>query len=673
MSDKKHDNPNRYVLEQEQDISTNLDPELQKAILQARSGLSVDAAIGRESADGKVLIDVVAKLRDPNRAVTGLNVVRVIGDIVTGMIDINDVDEVRADPNIVSLKAARRVRPTLKFSIPEVLGSQTQLKKELPLGSPDINGAGVIVGIVDYGCDFVHNNFRRPDGTTRLLYLWDQGIGIQTAISPAGFQYGREFNAKDINDALKSGNPYQSLAYQPGSAAHGTHVMDISAGNGRATDAPGMAPQADIVFVQLSASDFSAEENFGNSRHLLEAIDYIFEKSKALEKSAVINLSLGTNGGPHDGSNPVEQAIDHLLETPGRAVVIAASNSWQDRIHASGRIMPGQKRILKWELQATDLTGNEVEVWYGGESQLNVTLVDPLGAILGPFPVGTTTQIKVSGQQVGVVFHRQRDPNNGDNQIDILLNKGLPGGQWLIVLGVVGTEPVDFHAWIERDDAGPSRFSTQDSDSSHTIGSISCGRNTVVVGSYDATVPGKTISYFSAEGPTRDGRQKPEISAPGHGVVAARALSQSTLQMSGTSMAAPHVTGLIALLMHAAPHPLSIKQIREAISRVARREPPLGNDWQPRYGAGRISALATLRSQLSQAAPPLSSSSLDGEGLVPNDRDMSLSFEQMLISLVRNAKSSRLRLKLEIEVEPCGSHGISLAGASADRSNSVLD
>lgn len=647
--DKRHE----YTLEQEQNITTNLDPQLQKAMLQARSGQSVDPAIGRESINGEVLVDVIAKLRDPNREVSGLRIVRIIGDIVTGMIDIKDAEMVRADPNVISLKAARKVRPTLKFSVPEILGSKAQLHDGLPAGTPDINGSDVIVGIIDYGCDFVHKNFRKSDGTTRILYLWDQGIGIATAISPSGFPYGREFSEKEINAALKSGNPYQQLAYQPESAAHGTHVMDIAAGNGQATGDPGVAPQADIIFVHLASNDFSNEENFGNSRHLLEAIDYIFEKAHLVGKSAVVNMSLGTNGGPHDGSNPVEQGMDHLLESLGRAIVIAASNSWGDQIHTSGSINPGQKRTLKWELQPGDPTANEIEIWYTGSSKLSVTLVEPTSHVLGPFPLGTTTRINLGGKQAGTVFHRQKDPNNGDNQIDILLERGLPSGKWAIVLGVEGGNAVDFHAWIERDDPGQSRFSVQDNDSTHTIGSISCGKNTLVVGSYDATVPGREISSFSSEGPTRDGRRKPEVSAPGHGIIAARSLSQKTVQMWGTSMAAPHVTGLVALLMQAAPHPLTIKEIRDAVTAGARQDPPPGGGWHSRYGLGRINALATVKTRFSQTPAPLSVvASMSEATAVGENGDASLSLNQILSSLVKNAANSRLRVKLEIEVEP---------------------
>src|SRR5262249_6047595 len=134
-------------------------------------------------------------------------------------------------------------------------------------------------------------------------------------------------------------------------------------------------------------------------------------------------------------------------------------------------------------------------------------------------------------------------------------------------------------AWIERDDQGQSNFAPPN-DNSSTLGSISCGENTIVVGSYDAHKTAKPISFFSSAGPTRDGRQKPEVSAPGHNVLAAKSRSVSGVtRKSGTSMATPAVTGTLALVLAAAKakgKSLSITDIRKIMTDAARRNPPPG-------------------------------------------------------------------------------------------------
>jgi hypothetical protein len=344
-----------YTVEEMHDLPTDLDPQLQKMILRHRAGEALNPEFVQEADDGSLQIDVLAVVRDPSQPVPGLNAVRVIGDVVTGTTDLHRIEEVRRDPNVISLKGARGVTPMLEFSVPEIRGDPEALHQSYP-GS-NVDGRGVIVGVVDFGCDFVHENFRRPDGKTRLLFLWDQSRP-QNSMSPAGFPYGREFTAAKINAALAGANPYQALAYHPGREAHGTHVMDIAAGNGRGSSAAGVAPGADLIFVQLAMEGLSASDSFGNSRRLLEAVDYIFAKAAQLGRQAVVNLSLGTHGGPHDGSTPAERGFDSLLQTPGRAIVISAGNSFQRRSHAGGRLEAGQSRVVGWEKFADDTTTN---------------------------------------------------------------------------------------------------------------------------------------------------------------------------------------------------------------------------------------------------------------------------------------------------------------------------
>lgn len=645
-----------YTVEESHDRLTDLDPQLQKMILRHRAGEPLNPEFVQEADDGSLQIDVLAVVKDPSLPVPGLNVARVIGDVVTGTADLDRIEEVRRDPNVISLKGARGVTPMLEFSVPEIRGDPESLQQSLP-GS-NVDGRGVIVGVVDFGCDFVHENFRRPDGKTRLLFLWDQSRP-QNSMSPAGFPYGREFTAAQINAALAGASPYQALAYHPGLQAHGTHVMDIAAGNGRGSGKAGVAPGADLIFVQLATEGLSASESFGNSRRLLEAVDYIFDKAAQLGRQAVVNLSLGTHGGPHDGSTPAERGFDNLLQAPGRTIVISAGNSFQRRSHASGRLEAGQSRVVGWEKFADDTTTNECEVWYDRQGDLAVTLVFPGGGTrVGPVAAGTTSVIKRNGVEVGRIIHRRGDPLNGDNQIDILLDPSLPSGVWGVELRAAA--PATYHAWIERDDDahGPvgqtirnqSKFVAGDNDPTCTVGSISCGRHTLAVGSYSAVVQQRDLSAFTSQGPTRDGKQKPEVSAPGDGVMAAASTTRTgTVRMSGTSMAAPHVTGLVALLMQAAGRPLSVAEIRKAVIDTARSSPPAGGGWDPRYGHGRCDAAACMlvhAAPLPVAGAILAPAQANGDGPSPAGLDALLS------SLSGAVGRSKVRVRLEVEIEP---------------------
>ncbi|HEU0299428.1 MAG TPA: S8 family serine peptidase [Longimicrobium sp.] len=666
----------------------DLDPHLQQVVMAEGEGRLMGPEVLTESPEGMPAVDVLAKLTDPAQQVDGLNVVQTIGQIVTGTVDLDKIESVRTHPNVISLKRATRLHPEVRFSVPEIRADATALRTAAPSGQA-VSGAGVIVGIVDYGCDFLHDNFRRNDGSSRLLFLWDQNGG-STASSPAPYNYGREYTGAQIDAAIQQASDrpaqtddvytrvkfpedpdnraYVALGYIPRPTPvnaqrignHGTHVMDIAAGNGRGSGTPGVAPGADLIFVEVSTGDFEAEESFGNSRRLLEAVAYIFEKAEQLGRPCVVNLSLSTHGGPHDGSTLAEQGFDTLLDQPNRAIVIAAGNSWEHGSHAAGVVAAGSPRTLTWQIgvrnlagQLVDPTGNELEVWYPGDAELAVTLVTPGGQRIGPTALGRRTEIKSGGTMHGVVIHRRGDPNNGDNQIDVLLGTSLPRGDWQVVLAAAGAQTA-FHAWVERDDRGQSRFAPADDDRTHTIGSISCGRHTLTVGSYDARAAQRDLSSFTAAGPTRDGKQKPEISAPGHGVQAAWSLTHDrVVGMSGTSMAAPHVTGLVALIMQAAGRPLATAEIRELVGKVARAS--AGGAWDPRYGAGRVDACAAVQAitgHVAPAAAPANGRPAVAAPPVPAASESTFSLEELIAALTRSAAERRTRIRLEIDVQP---------------------
>jgi subtilisin family serine protease len=377
--------------------------------------------------------------------------------------------------------------------------------------------------------------------------------------------------------------------------------MDIAAGNGRGTSVPGVAPNADLIFVNIShALDPQGAavvgKSFGDSVRLLEAAKYIFDKAGT--RPCVINVSLGTNGGPHDGSTLVEQGLDALLAAkPNRALTVAAANSFADGIHAAGKVVANGTVELKWQVLAVPQRDIELEVWYGGRDRFTVELVDPSGVVRATVAPGQNKTLTV-GTRTVLVANRLRDPNNGDNMIGVFMSRGIAPGTYAVRLK--GTVVVDgrFHAWIERDNAFASRFAPPH-DNSGTIGSISCSHLGVSVGSYDAHKTARPISFFSSAGPTRDGRQKPEVSGPGHAVRAALSGSgNGSRLMSGTSMASPAVAGLVALMFDEAlrrGRKLTAQQVQKILIASARRNPPTGRGWHPQYGHGRVSAAGAVK------------------------------------------------------------------------------
>lgn len=582
------------------DVLTDMDPRLQHEVVRARQGI---LKLPGASTDVNE-VAVVAVVTDP-AAWEGLSEVRpgatISTDngetIVTGRIPVSRVEAVRTQPFVKSLKASQRLQPTLDQTIAETGAARDRL----PGGNLADGGRGTIVGIIDFGCDFAHENFRNADGSTRILAIWDQR-GPSGPSSPFGF--GKLHTRDAINAALRQPNPYTALGYGPRPdsgtvrGSHGTHVMDIAAGNGRGSGVPGVAPNADIIFVEAAASDIpfsgptAIDKSFGDSVQLLEAVKFIFEQ--AGDRPCVINASLGTNGGPHDGSTLVEFGIDKLLtEAPNRAMCIAASNSFADGIHAAGTVTAGGSTDVVWNVPSLDATSNELEIWYPGVDRFGVEVIAPNGDSVIRVDPGQTRALQSQGRTVLLVSNRLDDSRNQDNTIGVFLEAGLPLGRWTIRLHGLTVQDGGFHAWIERDDPGQSSF-PEPRDNSHTVGSISCGRQTIVVGSYDAHKTTLPLSFFSSAGPTRDERRKPEISAPGHAVMAAHSRTRTgTIRKSGTSMASPAVAGVVALVLaeaRARGKSLDSEQIRNLIVTTARQNPPSGTQWDPRFGFGRVSA-----------------------------------------------------------------------------------
>jgi hypothetical protein len=549
-------------------------------------------------------IEAIIRLDRPDADVAGIRIVSRFGAIATCRLPKASVVHARAGENVVSLKAARELGPEQKTSSDDVI-------RDFPLNvvhddrrrSPDLTftGAGVVVGFVDWGCDFRHPNFRHPDGSTRLCALWDQR-GSGAAMSPRPYGYGVLHTRRQINEALRASDPYDVLGYHPsdadrdGSGTHGTHVMDIAVGNGRAGGPIGIAPEADPVFVHLADRKTGGLANLGDSVRILEAIDFIARA--AGRRPWVINLSVGRHGGPHDGCTLAELALDHVLgAAPNRFVVQSAGNYFDRSTHASGHLAAGQVRSLTFITDERDLTPNELEMWYSGDDEFAIRIESPSGHLGPRVPLGEEAEVLENDRLVGRLYHRERDPNNRDNQVELFLYPSAPAGRWRVMLGGTRVRNGVFHAWLERDEACghcQARFADTDADSSCTTGTIANGRMPLVVGAYDSHSPMRELAHFSSAGPTRDGRAKPDLVAPGVQVLAARSAPVGAHQgpdlfarKSGTSMAAPHVAGTVALCMQAASRPLVVEEIRKLLVGSAAPATPKGR-FTNRVGAGYL-------------------------------------------------------------------------------------
>ena len=572
-------------------------------------------------------VAVIARLVDPDVPVPHLDIVVRVGHIVTGRVQVAHLRDVRRDRNVASLKRSLDYYPhDVAYA-----GDVTAPVSPAATTQRPWTGRGVIVGFADWGFDFAHPDFIDEHGRSRFLLLWDQ-LGGATPTSPAPYGYGRVWDNAAINRALATPDPYATLGYDPavfdraGRGMHGTHTLGIACGNGRAAHSrPSAAWEASIIAVHLRGDDTRVSDTLGDSSRIVEALDFIFTRagqfgrSRGARTPVVVNMSLGRCGGPHDSSPLVVQALDEMLDqAPDRVIVMSAGNYYSTGQHASGQLLEGHTLEWQWLVAHPISQVAELEIWYASADQLAVDLVDPKGRLVCRLEPGDEHVERTDGEIVMSAFHRPHDPNNNDSVVDIFLWPRAPAGTWHVRIRPRRVECGVVHGWIERVYGG-SQSRLHLADPIFTTNTVCNGRRTIAVAAIDphsaAHIPGR----FSSAGPARDLRSKPDIAAPGVGITAAKSTvvingvrqRGGLATMSGTSMAAPHVTSAVAVLLQASDRPLWAGEVRHLLCETA--TPGLAP--VDRVGHGIVDIDAALARLTERRDPPIAWSSTTRAGL----------------------------------------------------------
>lgn len=611
---------------------TRLDPALRMAL---RDQVAVGrAALARQFAikaaplvAGGLLVDVFVLTTDPEEARKIIEqwdgAVRTqAGNIFTAALPLAYVEELAQLDIIEYVEAAQPVRAKLNQSGP-LVNADDVIDNSSSAQSAGLTkaytGSGVLVGVVDSGIDCTHADFFDGSSATRLLGYWDQTTGT-SGVAEITATSGTEYTGS----ALATGGTCVS-ATDGSSVGHGTHVAGIAASDD--STYRGMAPGSKIVAVKHNAQDAESGGTFATA--VVDAVNYIFRKAQANSLPAVVNLSLGTSLGAHDGTSLFEKSLDGLLEQDGadkqgRAIVNAAGNenfstadseaSTFGGIHAtisqssttkafdflvrsSSTVFGtfGSAKVDIWLTAASDCT-IQVDA-YSKDSKAESELKIDMSAVTKGN--STAASSNTDGKfQIALDFSDSSNANNSKQHALVTISRvsGTAASAATYSFDLIFTGSCEGDAWLYPDltaavafrksTALPSTtnpksgYAYVSGDSSKTMTIPGTGKKVITVGSImgagtwtdlngtshsqTSTTEGRggtvgAISLFSSLGPTGDARTKPDLVAPGEPIISTLATTVTATdankgnsthhKLEGSSMAAPHVTGTVALML----------------------------------------------------------------------------------------------------------------------------
>lgn len=400
-----------------------------------------------------------------------------------------------------------------------------------------LTGKGVLVAVIDSGIDYFHPDFRNPDGTTRIGLLADQ-------------DRDRIYTREEINAALETGSRTSALALVPSTdpSGHGTAVAAIAAGNGREGNGVyrGVAYESELMVIKLGTP---LTDSFPRTTQLMKALDLVVRRAQDMNRPLAVNISFGNTYGSHDGTSLLETFINDMSGIGRNVIVAGTGNEGTGAGHRAGSLVMGQEENAQLSIAPYE-TGMGVQLWKSYVDQFSIRLVTPSGEIIGPIDsrLGPQT-LRYGGTQI-LIYYGKPSPFSRAQEVyfDFLpVRDYLDSGIWTFRLTPERIVTGRYDMWLpSRGILNPStRFLRPVPETTLTIPSTAA--NVISVGAYDDSY--RAYADFSGRGFTRQtGQVKPDLAAPGVDIVTARR-GGGYEAVTGTSFAAPFVTGSAALLM----------------------------------------------------------------------------------------------------------------------------
>lgn len=427
----------------------------------------------------------------------------------------------------------------------EVCGGRLDTKES----GYDVSGEGVYFGLIDSGIDYTHPDFINEDGSSRILYLWDQTIEGKP---PKGFNHGTEYSNEEINNALKSAKPFD-LVPSKDEINHGTALCSIAAGNGRGDKKyKGIAPKASLIIVkagQEGSAEIKGKFRGPRNTEIMMGLKYLVEKSQTANKPISILLGVGFELGAHNGASPLAEYIDYITENWKVNVTVGAGNQASQECHTAGVVKSNESEKISVFIDngqpyyIATICKNFID-------SFGVRVITPNGektSLLTREEINSNT---IVGDLIISINFSQATPISQGEQIIIFIDSisgsEISDGNWTIEL--VGFFVLDgiYDAWSNMLEPynRKMRFDAPVKKMTITIPATSISATSVGATSSN----GLDIATFSGQGYMGGDSVKPDICAPGIEVDVASS-GGGYRKVTGTSASAAFVAGAYLLLL----------------------------------------------------------------------------------------------------------------------------
>ena len=487
------------------------------------------------------LWDVIVKYSGPESRLggEGIQVVPLLGGYAVVTLPESEIKAYSAREQIEFIEKPKR----LYFETFQ--GREASCIMPVQEGKNGLTGKGVLVGIVDAGVNFFHPDFRNEDGSSRILYLWDQSI---PGNPPKGYTKGTEYTKEEIDKALALGETEgRRLVPSRDVSGHGTAVLGIAAGNGTVSEGVnrGVAYESDLLVVKMGNA---GENSFPRTTELMEGIDYLIRQAVRMGRPIAINISFGNNYGSHQGDSLLETYISNVANVGRSVICVGSGNNGNDRIHTAGRLQQGQSEIVEMSIGAYETTLN-LQLWKAYADEIEIFLETPDGENLPVLSERIGTQRYRAGETELRVYYGKPGPFQVTQEIYVdFLPTGtyLTSGIWKIHLQGRRIREGNYNLWLPGGNVLNPVTGFYRPVAAETLTIPSTASKVITVGAYDSRL--NAFADFSGRGGENLPYPKPDLVAPGVDILAPSAGGGYT-GVTGTSFATPFVTGAAALMM----------------------------------------------------------------------------------------------------------------------------